>query len=49
MTKNHSSKKIKTKRKYQTPPRGYDVYGNRVYHRHGYVNGLLSVIEVTVF
>ena len=42
-------KKTKKKVKYDVPPKGYDIYGNRVYHRHGYVNGILSVIEVTVF
>lgn len=43
------AKKTKKKIKYDAPPKGYDVYGNRVYHRHGYVNGILAVIEVTVF
>jgi len=47
MTKK-SKKKKKVKYK-GNPPRGYDKYGDRVYHRHGYVNGHLTVIEVTYF
>ena len=41
--------KTKKKRKYKQPPRGYDEYGNRIFHRHGYVNGHLTVLEVIRF